>query len=74
MQTNINPEEKKNHEISYKIRMTVDIKGLLIDKRPLRDDTGIEPFLQWAIAEIEERLGSVCDIIKVNKIELEQLN
>lgn len=73
MQTKMRQEEKKNHEISYRIRITVDIEGLLIDKRPLRDDTGIEPFLQWAIAEIEEKLGCVCDIIEVNKIELEQL-
>lgn len=67
-------QENESIKVAYKIRMVIDIEGELEDERTLRDDTGIEPVIQWAADDIEEKLGCVCDIVGVKKVELEQLN
>lgn len=59
--------------LKYKIRMVIDIEGEVDDERNLRDDTGIEPFIQWAADDIEEKLDGTCEIIKVTKVELEDI-
>lgn len=66
-------KKEKTVEIKYKIRMIVDIEGCIEDTTTLRDDVGIEPFLQWAADDIEKRLECVCDIVGVKKIELEEV-
>lgn len=68
-----NKENEKTVKIKYKIRMLVDIEGEIEETRKLRDDTGIEPFIQWASEDIEEKLDCICDIVGVKKVELEEV-
>ena len=64
---------EKPIKINYKIRMVVEIEGSLEDTRDLREDTGIEPFIQWASDDIEEALDGICKIVGVKKVELEEV-
>lgn len=61
------------YTLRYKIRMVIEIEGEVDDERDLRDDTGIEPFIQWAAEDIEGKLDGTCEIIKVTKVELEDI-
>ena len=54
--------------------MVVEIEGSIVDTKTLRDDTGIEPFVQWASDDIEEALDGVCKIVQVKKVELEEVD
>ena len=65
---------EKTVKINYKIRMVVEIEGSIVDTKTLRDDTGIEPFVQWASDDIEEALDGVCKIVQVKKLELEEVD
>ena len=60
-------------DIKYKLRLVVDIEGDVEDTRCLRDDSGIEPFIQWFIQDLENALDANCDVKKVLKIELEEV-
>lgn len=62
---------KKEKSIRYKIRMIVDIKGEATTEDDLRENTGIEPYIVWAAEDIEEALDGVCEIVGVQKVELE---
>lgn len=66
-------DNKKPVKINYKIRMVVEVEGSIEDTRTLREDTGIEPFVQWACEDIEEKLNCVCDVVGVKKVELEEV-
>lgn len=63
----------KKYDIRYKIRMVVDIEGDIEETKDLREDTGIEPFIQWAAEDIEQALDGVCEIVSVKKVELEDI-
>lgn len=65
---------KKPIKIKYKIKMVVEIEGSIEDTKTLRDDTGIEPFIQWASDDIEEALDGICKILQVKKVELEEVD
>lgn len=70
-----NSERKeKVINLKYKIRMVVDIDGEIDGQQPLKEDTSIYSFMQWAVEDIESQLKCTCDIIDVKKIELEELN
>lgn len=61
----------KEMSIKYKIRMTVDIEGEVTTDLSLRESSGIEPYITWAAADIEKALDGECEIVGVQKVELE---
>lgn len=62
---------RKEMSIKYKIRMTVDIEGEVTTDLPLRESIGIEPYIDWAVNDIEKALDGECEIVGVQKVELE---
>ncbi len=62
---------RKEMNIKYKIRMTVDIEGEVTTDLPLRESIGIEPYIDWAVNDIEKALDGECEIVGVQKVELE---
>ena len=62
---------RKEMSIKYKIRMTVDIEGEVTTDLPLRERIGIEPYIDWAVNDIEKALDGECEIVGVQKVELE---
>lgn len=64
-------KEKKEMSIRYKIRMIVDIEGEASTDTDLRENTGIEPYIIWAAEGIEKALDGECEIVGVQKVELE---
>ena len=66
-------KEQKEINLKYKIRMVIDIEGEIDGQQSLKEDTGIYPFMQWAVEDIENKLKCDCDIIDVKKIELEEI-
>lgn len=60
----------KEMSIKYKMRITVDIKGEATTDLPLRENTGIEPYINWAINDIEKALDGECEIVGVQRVEL----
>lgn len=62
---------RKEMSIKYKIRMTVDIEGEVTTDLPLRESIGIEPYIDWAVNDIEKALDGECEIVGVRKVELE---
>ena len=67
-------QESKEITLKYKIRMVVDIDGEIDGQTPLKEDTGIYPFMQWAVEDIESKLNCCCDIVDVKKVELEEVD
>ncbi len=65
-------KEVKQVEISYKIQMLVEIEGSVETDSTLIENTGIAPFIDWAIEDIEQKLKGECDVLAVKKVELEQ--
>ncbi len=64
----------KDREVAYKIRMVVEIKGSITAQPPLKEDTGIFPFLQWAVEDIEDKLDGICEIVDVKAVELREVD
>ncbi len=62
---------KKEKSIRYKIRMIVDIEGEFATDVDLRESTGIDLYLYQAADNIETVLDGVCEIVGVQKVELE---
>lgn len=72
--TNKETKVTKERTVKYKIRMIIDIDGEIDGQAPLSEDTGIYPFIQWAMEDIENKLGCTCDIVDVKKVELEEID
>ena len=66
-------KDNKNINLAYKIRMVVDIQGEVSGQPPLKQDTGIYPFMEWAVNDIEQKLQGECEIIDVTAVELKQV-
>lgn len=64
-------KEKKEMSIRYKMRLIVDIKGEAIRNVDLIESTRIDPFITWAANDIEKALDGECEIVGVQKVELE---
>ena len=66
-------KDNKNINLAYKIRMVVDIQGEVSGQPPLKQDTGIYPFMEWVVNDIEQKLQGECEIIDVTAVELKQV-
>ncbi len=64
----------EDREVAYKIRMVVEIEGSVTGQPPLKEDTGIYPFLQWAVEDIEDKLDGCCEIVDVKSVELREVD
>lgn len=62
---------RKEMSIKYKMRMTVDIEREVTTDLPLRESIGIKPYIDWAVNDIEKALDGECEIVGVQKVELE---
>lgn len=64
--------ENKSVRIKYKIRAVVEFESDIEDTVSLKESIGIEPFLTWFAEDVELKLGGICEVKEVQRVELEQ--